>query len=152
MKINLERKSGCINVNLEYKILEERLALDSVASRDIGFPDYKGRWKNIKTSFNLELQAFCHNEYVEKTFITDQPVERKKLLETKYNVIIPKEMYNPQKPLTSQYLHPYRYQRDGDEAQEIGYRPAGTRDVFKPIDDRIGGDFGVCSPNISMFV
>ena len=114
-------------------------------------PDYENR-EDIGTSFSMDVMAFHHNDLESCEYITLKPIDKTKLLETLYTMYLPAELYDPKKPLKeSKYLNPYRFQRDGEEYIELGYRPQGDRD-FKPIDDNIGGEFGVCSPNLSRLI
>lgn len=114
----------------------------------------------ISTYINLPLGCFVFKEL--EDIVEDLPLEipTHKPLMTLYTVRVPnntdtknQKFYNADKPMTSQFLHPYKYERDGDGAYEIGRRPLGSTGEFKSLPDAEeagGGPLGICSPNTSM--
>jgi len=115
-------------------------------------PEYE---KNSEFCLELKvpLKAFHVCEYTE---IVDQycpdPVQRGKLLKVDSTLQLPEGMYNKTKPIDSPYMFPYRVERDGNTAIEIGRRTFGTNDKYKEYDDSelAGRPHGICSPNISI--
>lgn len=92
------------------------------------------------------------SEIFQEPLIVDKPLSRGDIIRTKLSRLKPpKDLYLSEEPEKSRYLNPYRFQRDGDEFQEIGMRVFGSEDPFKdPSDGGLPG--GICIPELSLIV
>ncbi len=114
---------------------------------------YKVKDKEFTINIEIFLKAFHFNEYSKEIdFPFVEKIDRSKLLKTKVSLDLPAGMYNKKKPIESDYLLPYKYERDGDTAIELGRRTAGSTKPFKNYSDEgiSGGEFGICSPDTSL--
>jgi len=119
--------------------------------------------KEIGVKISIPLRAFCFNErWPEPKTLEDNPddlfidyvlmekIDRKKLLKAEINMQLPAGMYKKETPIKSDYLFPYKYERDGNVAIELGRRKANTDDDFEKYPEDIAGKFGgICSPDTS---
>jgi len=111
--------------------------------------------KEFCLRLNIPVMAFHvnnHSEIITQCF--DNKVQRKKLLEVNTTMHIPKDIYNENDPISSKYLLPFKAERDGNTAMELGRRKMGTKDKFETYDTSglAGKPNGICNPNISIVI
>ena len=71
-------------------------------------------------------------------------------LQVRFNVLAPpRNLYDPENLSKSAYINPASIIRDGDEYFEYSKRIKGSNEPFRDPDHGGGGDWGICSPNLS---
>ncbi|MDC7995774.1 hypothetical protein [Altibacter sp. HG106] len=132
-----------------------------VGKPTIGHADKIKTDDDIHVYIDIQLGCFVYNEYSENTIKLDKPIPRNRPLMTRYTMRLPdsvtmmdtkQEFYNANDPMKSPFLYPYKYERDGDGAFELGRRPFDSNGDFETIpnpDQGGGGPYGICSPNTS---
>ena len=141
-------------INCDFKIQNFRGAVSHgfLGAPEIKLPDNADDAKEFGLIIEVPLKAFHFNETsLKNAYLLKDKINRKKLLITRRSIQLPKGMYNQNNPIKSDYLFPYKYERDGNVAIELGRRPAKSNGDFQEFDENIGNPkFGsVCSPDTS---
>ncbi len=92
--------------------------------------DHFGVFVKIKLKAFHFKEEFTPEELPPPYMFTSK-INRDKLLKTIVIMDLPDGMYDKNNPISSNYLFPYKYERDGDTALELGRRPAGTDGMFE---------------------